>query len=283
MSGFDTAILKDPEIFEQNRLAAHSDHVCYRNSYEQKERRSGYRMDLNGLWKFSYAKNENLAVKDFEAEEFDCRTWDDIRVPAHIQMEGYGAPQYTNTSYPWEGTEAPLPGEIPVEFNPVASCVKYFTLPEHMKGQRICISFQGVESGFAVWLNGKYVGYSEDSFDPSEFELTPYIKDGENKLAVRVWKWTSGSWCEDQDFFRFSGIFRDVYLYAVPKTHAWDVQIVPTLSENLKEGKLSVSVLTSGEGSLKFSLYPLKTTRQKLHGSWKMRCYGVRKNQIYIR
>lgn len=255
MSGFDTAILKDPEIFEQNRLAAHSDHVCYRNSYEQKERRSGYRMDLNGLWKFSYAKNENLAVKDFEAEEFDCRTWDDIRVPAHIQMEGYGAPQYTNTSYPWEGTEAPLPGEIPVEFNPVASCVKYFTLPEHMKGQRICISFQGVESGFAVWLNGKYVGYSEDSFDPSEFELTPYIKDGENKLAVRVWKWTSGSWCEDQDFFRFSGIFRDVYLYAVPKTHAWDVQIVPTLSENLKEGKLSVSVLTSGEGSLKFSLY----------------------------
>lgn len=255
MNGFDVAILKNPEIFEQNRLKAHSDHVCYRNEYERKEGRSSYRMDLNGLWKFSYAKNMDLAVENFEAQDYNCKTWDDIHVPAHIQMEGYGNPQYTNTPYPWEGTEALVPGEIPTEFNPVASYVKYFTLPEYMRGQRICISFEGVESGFALWLNGHYVGYSEDSFDPSDFELTPYIKEGENKLAVRVWKWTSGSWCEDQDFFRFSGIFRDVYLYAVPEIHVWDLKIVPTLSADLKTGNLEVSVRTSGTGNLAFTLY----------------------------
>ncbi len=255
MNGFDPAILKNPEIFEQNRLAAHSDHVCYKNEYEQKERKSSYRMDLNGLWKFAYAKNMNLAIPDFEAEDYNCKTWDDIHVPAHIQMEGYGNPHYTNTSYPWEGTESLVPGEIPTEFNPVASYVKYFTLPEHMKNKRICISFQGVESGFAVWLNGHYVGYGENSFDPSDFELTPYLKEGENKLAVRVWKWTSSSWCEDQDFFRFSGIYRDVYLYAVPETHVWDVKIVPTLTDDLGTGTLEVSATTSGAGSLALTLY----------------------------
>ena len=170
-------------------------------------------------------------------------------------MEGYGSPHYTNTTYPWEATEKIKPGEIPVKFNPVASYVKYFTIPEEMKGRRICISFQGVESGFAVWLNGKYVGYSENSFDPAEFELTPFIKDGENKLAVRVWKWTSSSWCEDQDFYRFSGIYRDVYLYVVPATHVWDVRIVPTLDESLKKGTLSVELKTEGDGHAKLSLY----------------------------
>ena len=165
----------------------------------------------------------------------NCKIWDDIRVPAHIQMEGYGVPHYTNTTYPWEGAEELVPGEIPTEFNPVASYAKYFTLPEHMVGKRICISFQGVESGVAVWLNGQYVGYRKNSFDPAECELTPYIKEGENKLAVRVWKWTASSWCEDQDFFRFSGIFRSVYLYMIPETHVWDVNIVPTLSDDYNE------------------------------------------------
>ena len=138
----------------------------------------------------------------------------------HIsRWKGYDAPQYANVQYPWEGHEEIYPGQIPERFNPVASYVKYFTIPENMKNKRVCISFQGVESGFALWLNGHYVGYSEDTFDPSDFELTDYIVEGENKLAVRVWKWTSSSWCEDQDFYRFSGIFRDVFLYAVPCAH----------------------------------------------------------------
>lgn len=255
MGEFDYGIVKNPEVFEQNRLPAHSDHVCYATEYELQEKESSYRLYLNGLWKFAYAGNMDLAVKGFEEEDYNCRNWEEIHVPAHIQMEGYDIPHYTNTTFPWDGKESIAPGEIPAEFNPVASYVKYFTLPERMEGKRICISFQGVESGFAVWLNGSYVGYSEDTFDPSEFELTPYLKAGENKLAVRVWKWTSGSWCEDQDFFRFSGIFRDVFLYVVPQTHIWDIKLVPTLSEDLQNGKLEISALTSGEGSIGLTLY----------------------------
>ena len=254
MKTFDFEIVKNPEIFEQNRLSAHSDHVAYASWFEEEEKNTSYRMSLDGLWKFSYAKNMDLAVVGFEAEDYNCKTWDDIYVPAHIQMEGYDVPHYTNTTYPWEGKEELLPGEIPREFNPVASYVKYFTLPEHMVGKRICISFQGVESGVAVWLNGHYVGYSENSFDPAEFELTPYIKEGENKLAVRVWKWTASSWCEDQDFFRFSGIFRSVYLYMVPEVHVWDISIVPTLSDNFKNGNLKVTTITSGKGTVKYCL-----------------------------
>ena len=151
-------------------------------------------------------------------------------------------PIYTNTTYPWEADEFIKPGEVPEIFNPVASYVKYFTIPENMKNKRVCISFQGVESGFALWLNGHYVGYSEDTFDPSDFELTDYIVEGENKLAVRVWKWTSSSWCEDQDFYRFSGIFRDVFLYAVPCAHVEDLSVVPTLNDTFDEGTLSVSI-----------------------------------------
>lgn len=284
---FDESIVKNPEIFMQNRLPAHSDHVCYRSEYELRERESSLRMSLNGLWKFAYARNRNTAVADFQAAEYDCRNWEDIRVPAHIQMEGYDAPHYTNLAYPWDGKEAIRPGEIPEDFNPIASYVKYFTLPERMKGQRVCISFQGVESGFALWLNGHYIGYSENSFDPAEFELTPYLREGENKLAVRVWKWTSGSWCEDQDFFRFSGIYRDVYLYTVPSVHVWDLRIEPILEtpvpssspgksspyesddisfvekpdcgEQIYQGTLQVQLKTTGRGSVEWKLSERKS------------------------
>lgn len=266
MSQFNVDNLKNPEFYQENRLEAHSDHVIYRNEIEALQKKTSYRMSLNGLWKFDYAKNMDLAMEGFESLDCNCREWDEIRVPAHIQMEGYGNPHYTNTTYPWEATEKIKPGEIPVKFNPVASYVKYFTIPEEMKGQRICISFQGVESGFAVWLNGKYVGYSENSFDPAEFELTPFIKGGENKLAVRVWKWTSSSWCEDQDFYRFSGIYRDVYLYVVPATHVWDVRIVPTLDESLKKGTLSVKLKTEGDGHAKLSLYEVGNLSIKDNG-----------------
>ena len=252
MKKFDFAIVKDPKIFQENRLPAHSDHICMPNWFEGEH--NSFRMSLDGLWKFDYAKNMDLAVMGFEEESYNCKGWEEIRVPAHIQMEGYDVPHYTNTTYPWEATEHILPGEIPTEFNPVASYVKYFTLPVNMRKERVCISFQGVESGFAVWLNGHYVGYSENSFSPAEFELTPYLKDGENKLAVRVWKWTSGSWCEDQDFYRFSGIFRSVYLYVVPRTHLWDVQVVPELSEDFSEATLTIITTSCGKGEVEVRL-----------------------------
>lgn len=257
MSNFDSNIIKNPEIFEQNRLAAHSDHVCYKNELEKIKGKSSLRYDMNGLWKFAYAKNQSLAPCGFEAADYDCKGWDEIRVPAHIQMEGYDVPIYTNTTYPWEADESIKPGEVPEIFNPVASYVKYFTIPENMKNRRVCISFQGVESGFALWLNGHYVGYSEDTFDPSDFELTDYIVEGENKLAVRVWKWTSSSWCEDQDFYRFSGIFRDVFLYAVPCAHVEDLSVVPTLNDTFDEGTLSVSIKADGDGIASVKLYEL--------------------------
>lgn len=257
MSNFDSNIIKNPEIFEQNRLAAHSDHVCYKNELEKIKGKSSLRYDMNGLWKFAYAKNQSLAPCGFEAADYDCKNWDEIRVPAHIQMEGYDVPIYTNTTYPWEADESIKPGEVPEIFNPVASYVKYFTIPENMKNKRVCISFQGVESGFALWLNGHYVGYSEDTFDPSDFELTDYIVEGENKLAVRVWKWTSSSWCEDQDFYRFSGIFRDVFLYAVPCAHVEDLSVVPTLNDTFDEGTLSVSIKADGDGIASVKLYEL--------------------------
>ena len=257
MSNFDSNIIKNPEIFEQNRLAAHSDHVCYKNELEKIKGKSSLRYDMNGLWKFAYAKNQSLAPCGFEAADYDCKGWDEIRVPAHIQMEGYDVPIYTNTTYPWEADEFIKPGEVPEIFNPVASYVKYFTIPENMKNKRVCISFQGVESGFALWLNGHYVGYSEDTFDPSDFELTDYIVEGENKLAVRVWKWTSSSWCEDQDFYRFSGIFRDVFLYAVPCAHVEDLSVVPTFNDTFDEGTLSVSIKADGDGIASVKLYEL--------------------------
>ena len=252
--------LSDPEYYEENRVAAHSDHVAYRNWDEADVwldplgRKSSFRLFLDGSWKFHYARNYEQTIHGFEKPEYDCRGWDDIRVPAHIQMEGYDSPQYANTQYPWDGREDVWTDEMPTKFNPVASYVKYFTLPETFSGERVFISFQGAESGMALWLNGAYVGYSEDSFTPSEFELTPYLKDGENKLAVQVFKWTIGSWCEDQDFFRFSGIFRSVYLYMIPKTHLCDIKIRPQVAENLSCGTLELDLRSCGSGSVRIQL-----------------------------
>ena len=175
-------------------------------------------------------------------------------MPAHIQMEGYDIPQYVNIQYPWDGREDVWRDAVPSEFNPVASYVKYFTLPEGFRKNGLYISFQGVESGFALWLNGHYVGYSEDSFTPSDFDLTPYVKEGENKLAVQVFKWTSSSWCEDQDFYRFSGIFRSVYLYTMPKVHVYDLKVQPVVDEAVLNADLLVTMQMRGEGKARLTL-----------------------------
>ena len=254
MKVFDYSLVKNPQYFKDGRMDAHSDHTYYRDGEEAKEKETSFRYDLNGIWKFHYARNYGSAIPGFEKEEYCCRDWDDIRVPAHIQMEGYDAPQYANVQYPWEGHEDIHPGEIPEHFNPVASYVKYFEVPEEMQGKRLFISFQGAESGIALWLNGHFVGYSEDSFTPSEFELTEYVKEGENKLAAQVFKWTASSWCEDQDFFRFSGIYRDVYLYTVPEVHVYDLQIRAIPDETLGAAALEIRTNTWGKGTVKIVL-----------------------------
>lgn len=260
MREFDYSMVKNPEYFKDGCVSAHSSHSYYGSLAQAEAGEENFRYSLNGIWKFHYAKNYQSAIPGFEKEDYCCRSWDDIRVPAHIQMEGWDAPQYANVQYPWEGKEQIQPGEIPEAFNPVASYVKYFEVPESMKDQRVFLSFQGAESGLAVWLNGSFVGYSEDSFTPSEFELTPYLKAGENKLAAQVFKWTSSSWCEDQDFFRFSGIYRDVYLYTVPQVHVWDLRVRTLLDDTFTHADLELVLKAEGRGKAKITLFDQEET-----------------------
>lgn len=211
--------LKNPEIFEVNREKAHSDHLCTVNGQQLKQ-------SLNGTWKFNYCEHPDNRPADFYMVDFDVTSFDEIKVPGHIQLQGYDKPQYMNTQYPWEGQEKLLPPQIPKKRNPVGSYVKFFDIDKALIGKDTYISFQGVETAIYVWLNGEFVGYSEDSFTPSEFNLTPYIKEKNNKLAVEVYRYSTASWLEDQDFWRFSGIFRDVYLYAVPEIHVRDMKVI---------------------------------------------------------
>lgn len=245
MERFDYEQIKNPMFFKDNVLPAHGDFVAYATEDELAEGETSLRVSLNGLWKFHYAKAYRAAVPGFEKEEYDCNFWDDIHVPAHMQLEGYDIPAYINVQYPWDGHENIELGQVPEEFNPVGSYVKYFNLPAGWMDQRVHVIFEGVESGYAVWLNGKYVGYSEDTFTPSEFDLTNYLKEGVNKLAVQVFKWTSSSWMEDQDFFRFSGIYRNVYLELLPAAHLEDVKIRTLLTDDFTEAELEVTVNVS--------------------------------------
>jgi len=217
--------LNNPEIFAVNRTAAHSDHKIYASLKEAEDEKSSLYQNLNGTWKFSWAKNPAERTADFYKEDYRTDNFDDIPVPSHIELQGYGKPQYVNTMYPWEGKEHLRPPFVSEKDNPVGSYVRYFDLDEGLKGKRIFISFQGVETAMYVWLNGEFIGYSEDSFTPSEFELTPFIRESGNRLCVEVFKRSSASWLEDQDFWRFSGIFRDVFLYAVPEAHVRDMKI----------------------------------------------------------
>lgn len=248
--------ISNPSVFEENRLPAHSDHSVYANKSELLKGTSSLCYSLNGIWKFDYSINLNCTPDGFEALDYDCKNWEDIRVPAHIQMEGYDRPHYANVAYPWDGRQSLKSGEAPTDFNPVGSYVKYFTLPKGFIKDSLILRFEGVESAATIWLNGHYIGYCEDSFTPSEFDLTKYIVEGENKLAIQVTKWCAGSWLEDQDFFRFSGIFRDIYLYTKQKCHIEDIQIKQVFENNNFENvKLNFSVNLSNNADVKLVLF----------------------------
>lgn len=241
-----TEWLSDPSIFAVNRIQAHSDHKYYLSMAEAENKLMTMRQSLNGNWKFSFAPNPKDRIQEFYKNEFDCSSWKDIIVPGHIQLQGYDKPQYINTMYPWDGHSCLRPPHISEEYNPVGSYVKYFTLDNNLKDKPLFISFQGVENAFYLWLNGEFIGYSEDSFTPSEFDLTPYIKSGENKVAVEVYKRSTGCWLEDQDFWRFSGIFRDVYLYSIPETHIRDIFVKTDLDGEYKNAALQVDLKMIG-------------------------------------
>lgn len=236
--------LSDPGVFRVNRLDVHSDHRYYETMAEAEAGGAmPWRHSLNGSWKFSYAARPEERIEPFYRTDFDCGHWDEIQVPGHIQLQGYGKPQYVNTMYPWDGLEPIRPPEIPRKHNPVGSYVKGFDLPDNMRGRPVYLSFQGVESAFYVWLNGEFIGYSEDSFTPAEFELTPHIRDGANKLAVEVYQRSTGGWLEDQDFWRFSGIFREVYLYTVPDLHVRDLRVRAELDDAYAEGRIEAELM----------------------------------------
>lgn len=233
----------NPEIFHLNRLDPHATLMPYATVEEALAGNRGsspFYMPLNGSWKFHYAENPARRIVRFYEEDYDCSGWDSIQVPGHWQLQGYDYPQYTNVQYPWHGKEDIRPPFAPTEYNPVGAYVRTFTVPEAWRGRPVTISFQGVESAFYVWVNGDLVGYSEDTFTPAEFDITPYLKDGENKLAVEVYRWCDGSWLEDQDFWRLSGIFRDVYLFSAPPVHIYDFHAVADLNDRYVDGLLSI-------------------------------------------
>lgn len=222
--------LKDPTVFSVNRLDPVSSHRFYASEEEMKEKKSSYIHSLNGYWKFHYANSLDEVIPNFYTLEYSCENWDEIAVPAHIQMQGYGTPMYVNQIYPWSAREDIRPGQIPNE-NPIGSYITYFDRSLLKDNTDTRIVFHGAESGLALWVNGKFVGYSEDSFTPSAFDITDYLVEGKNKIAVNVYRFTSGSWLEDQDFWRFSGIFRDVELQSIPRVHINDLKITQNMQE----------------------------------------------------
>lgn len=239
--------LQNPEIFRENVLPAHSDHFFYENEKDiELLENMPLKQSLNGTWKFMYSVNLSERPKDFYKENFSLSKFDDITVPGHIEMQGYDRIHYTNVDYPWDGTEELYPPYISKDYAPVGSYVKEVKLDKIFKGRPVFISFQGVETAFRLFVNGEYVGFSEDSFTPSEFDITDFVKPGKNRIAVEVYKRSSAIWLEDQDMWRFFGIFREVYLYTVPSLHVEDIFIKALLDENYEKGVLKVEAKTKG-------------------------------------
>ena len=254
-SRFDPARLADPTYVSEHRLAPHSDHRWFADAAEAASGRSGFEQSLNGTWKFHYANNPGQVLPGFEQPDHDCSGWDDITVPGHLQLQGYDRPQYTNVQYPWDGHEQLDPPQVPTRFNPVGSYVTWFTAEQPLAaGERLSVSFKGAESAVAVWLNGVFVGYGTDSFTPSEFDLTDALVVGVNKLAAQVFKWSAGSWIEDQDSYRFSGLFRDVVLYRRPAVHAEDVRVRTDVAADLASAVVTVSTTLTGAGGVRARL-----------------------------
>jgi len=250
----DMKWLDNPEVFKVNQLEPHSDHCYYLDYSDMKKEKNPLLQSLNGQWEFAYSKNAMERPVDFYKETFDASGFDKIMVPGHIELAGYDKIRYINTMYPWEGKEYHR-GAYSMEatgaeegmfseaqYNPVGSYIKYFDLDKNMCGKRIHICFEGVEEAMYLWLNGQFIGYAEDSFTPSEFDLTPYVKEKGNVLAVQVHKMSTAAFLEDQDFFRFFGIFRNVTLKAIPDVHLEDVWFKPVLNQDNESGSGSVSV-----------------------------------------
>jgi len=233
-----------PAVFQVNRLEGHSTLIPFNNLNSALQcdlKLSENYLSLNGIWKFNLVTKPSLRPTDFYTINFKDQSWDSIKVPGNWQTQGFDYPIYTNITYPWSGYENITPPNAPTVYNPVGSYRRTFTLSAGWESQKKIIHFDGVESAFYLWINGNYVGYSEDSYAPSEFDISAYAVTGINTIAVQVFRWSDGSWLEDQDFIRLSGIFRDVYLYPTPKTHIYDFSYTTNFDEAYQNATVNIS------------------------------------------
>ena len=255
----DIKWLDEPETFRVNQLPAHSDHYYYGNYDEWRHNNSRFAQNLDGQWQFNFAENPRKRENDFYKVDYDSSSFETIEVPSEIELNNYAQNNYINTLIPWEGKiyRRPAYALSPDDAqegsfsdgddNTVGEYLKHFDLEPSLRGKQIRIRFDGVERAMYVWLNGHFIGYAEDSFTPSEFDLTPYIQDEGNVLAVEVFKHSTASWIEDQDMFRFSGIFRSVNLLAQPLVHVEDLNIRPIVTDNYQDGIFNVDLQLHGE------------------------------------
>ena len=240
-----------PTQYQVNREPAHTAFVPYdteEKALARSEEDSAYYQLLNGDWAFQYADKPADRNTEFFKEDYDVSGWDTIQVPGNWQTQGYDKPIYSNSTYPWTmnggGSADTTNATAPTTYNPVGSYRRSFTVnPEMLEGGRqIFISFQGVESAFYLWINGQQVGYSEDSYTPADFNITPYLHEGENSVSVQVYRWSDGSYMEDQDFIRLSGIFRDVYLYSKDEVEIFDYEVVTDLDDAYENAQFELSI-----------------------------------------
>ena len=255
----DIKWLDEPETFRVNQLPAHSDHYYYGNYDEWRHNNSRFAQNLDGQWQFNFAENPREREEDFYKTDYDSSSFGTIEVPSEIELNNYAQNNYINTLIPWEGKiyRRPAYALSPDDAqersfsdgddNTVGEYLKRFDLDPSLRGKQVRIRFDGVERAMYVWLNGHFIGYAEDSFTPSEFDLTPYIQDEGNVLAVEVFKHSTASWIEDQDMFRFSGIFRSVNLLAQPLVHVEDLNIRPIVTDNYQDGIFNVDFQLHGE------------------------------------
>lgn len=252
---------KNPEVNSANRAPMHTNYFAYSSPEEAvkgaKESSTNF-MTLNGTWKFNWVRNADSRPTDFYQTSFNDKGWDNLKVPAVWELNGYGDPIYVNVGYPWRSQYKNNPPFVPNEGNHVGSYRKEIIVPADWTGKEIFAHFGSVTSNMYLWVNGKYVGYSEDSKLEAEFNLTPYLKPGKNLIAFQVFRWCDGTYLEDQDFFRYSGVGRDCYLYARNKKYIQDIRLTPDLDAQYQNGMLRVDLQLKGSGAVELNLTDAK-------------------------
>ena len=249
---------RNPEINAVNRAPMHTNYFAFENADAAKKadkKQSTNYMTLNGTWKFNWVKDADSRPTDFWKTGFNDKGWDDLQVPAVWELNGYGDPIYVNVGYAWRNQFQNNPPEVPTENNHVGSYRREIVVPASWKGKDIIAHFGSVTSNMYLWVNGRYVGYSEDSKLEAEFDLTPYLKPGQkNLIAFQVFRWCDGTYLEDQDFFRYSGVGRDCYLYARNKKRIQDIRVTPDLDAAYQNGSLAVNLDLKSSGKVDLEL-----------------------------